>query len=89
MLLFRRRAGRLDRATSSEPQRRQPHTGVDPAIQRQAVQIQSQPAQVNRARETINLLEADLGALIGDVHSACERVRREAEIPPPPPTELR
>ena len=79
MLLFRRRAGRLDRATSSEPQRRQPHTGVDPAIQRQAVQIQSQPAQVNSARETINLLEADLGALIGDVHSACERVRREAE----------
>ena len=79
MLLFRRRAGRLDRATSSEPQRRQPHTGVDPAIQRQAVQIQSQPAQVNSARETINLLEADLGALIGDVHRACERVRREAE----------
>jgi methyl-accepting chemotaxis protein len=79
MLLFRRRAGRLGRATSSEPQRRQPHTGVDPAIQRQAVQIQSQPAQVNSARETINLLEADLGALIGEVHRACERVRREAE----------
>jgi methyl-accepting chemotaxis protein len=30
-------------------------------------------------RETINLLEADLGAMIGAVHRACELVCREAE----------
>ncbi len=79
MLPFRRRAGRIDRASSSELQRPQPQPGADPAIPRQAIQTQSQGAQLNSVRETINLLEADLGALIGDVHGACERVCREAE----------
>jgi methyl-accepting chemotaxis protein len=33
----------------------------------------------NRLGETINLLESDLGAMIGEVHRACELVCREAE----------
>jgi methyl-accepting chemotaxis protein len=34
---------------------------------------------VGGIRETINLLESDLGAMIGEVQRACERVCREAE----------
>jgi methyl-accepting chemotaxis protein len=35
--------------------------------------------EVSSIRETINLLESDLGAMIGAVHQACEVVCREAE----------
>ena len=35
--------------------------------------------QVSSIRETINLLEADLAAMIGEVQRACDRVCREAE----------
>ncbi len=38
-----------------------------------------QRIQLSSISETINLLEADLGAMIGAVHQACEIVCREAE----------
>ena len=40
---------------------------------------QEQRIQLSSIGETINLLEADLGAMIGAVHRACEIVCREAE----------
>ena len=42
---------------------------------------QTKPQQTVPAssiRETINLLESDLGAMIGEVYRACELVRHEA-----------
>jgi len=38
-----------------------------------------QTPQAGGIHETIDLLEADLGAMIGMVHRACELVCREAE----------
>jgi hypothetical protein len=35
--------------------------------------------EIGNIRETINLLEADLGAMIREVHRACDVVRHEAE----------
>ena len=75
-----KRTERIDRATASEP--KAPQDGADQAVQNQAVQdpsVQSQTVQVSSVRETINLLESDLGVMIGEVQRACELVCREAE----------
>jgi len=44
-----------------------------------AAATQDRRSQFSSIGETINLLEADLGAMIGAVHRACEVVCREAE----------
>src|SRR5277367_1791046 len=76
--MFRfRRTERVDRATLSEPQASQPQVGAGHADENHPVQ--NQTVQVSSVRETINLLEPDLGAMIGDVQQACELVCREAE----------
>jgi methyl-accepting chemotaxis protein len=79
MLPFKR-TERIDRATASEP--KAPQDGAHQAVQNQAVQnpsVQSQTVQVSSIRETINLLESDLGVMIGEVQQACELVCDEAE----------
>jgi methyl-accepting chemotaxis protein len=38
----------------------------------------NRPNKVGRIHETINLLEVDLGAMIGAVHEACELVCHES-----------
>jgi len=45
----------------------------------QAERAADQVLQISSIRETINLLESDLGAMIGAVHQACQTVCREAE----------
>ena len=57
---------------------------VDAATDRQAdsspVPAQTEPAvKLRSIRETVDLLESDLGAMIREVHGACDRVCREAE----------
>jgi methyl-accepting chemotaxis protein len=58
--------------------------GVDPTTAREPEALPSQAAaeqtvKVTDIRETINLLESDLGAMISAVHKACEVVCRKAE----------
>jgi methyl-accepting chemotaxis protein len=62
---------------STKPQAPQPQAGAEQTVPGQTVL--NQTVQVSSIRETINLLEADLGAMIGDVQRASELVRREAE----------
>ncbi len=70
MALFKARAAVEVPAREPEPQR--DLTGNDLAATDQTVQVSS-------IRETINLLEADLAAMIGEVQRACDLVCREAE----------
>ncbi|MBV1700032.1 MAG: PilZ domain-containing protein, partial [Hyphomicrobiales bacterium] len=51
----------------------------EPTVAAPADAKQEQRLQLSSIGETINLLEADLGAMIGAVHQACEVVCREAE----------
>ncbi len=70
MALFKARAAVEVPAREPEPQR--DLTSLDlPAA--------GQTVQVSTLRETINLLEADLAAMIGEVQRACDLVCREAE----------
>jgi methyl-accepting chemotaxis protein len=62
-----KRRERADETTAHEPEPSQTPLAAD------------QTVQVSSIRETINLLESDLGAMIGAVHRACELVCREAE----------
>ena len=65
--LSSKRPARVDEASCREP----------PALQNQ---LQAEKTvQVSSTRETINLLEADLGAMIREVQQACDLVRHEAE----------
>ena len=76
MLSFKR-VRRIDGTTSSQPQQ-----GAQPSQPQQAGQPRvaaDQQARITSIIETIDLLESDLGALIGEVQRACERVCREAE----------
>jgi len=66
-----KRAERVDQTPRPEPELLQDHVAVDRTVQ--------ETVQVSSIRETINLLESDLGAMIGEVHRACELVCREAE----------
>jgi methyl-accepting chemotaxis protein len=61
-----KRTARRDDVASSDPEPQQPTAG-------------DRTLQASSILETINLLESDLGAMIGAVHRACEIVRREAE----------
>jgi methyl-accepting chemotaxis protein len=70
MALFKRRAAVEVPAREPEPQR--DFTSPDLPAAGQTVQVSS-------IHETINLLEADLAAMIGEVQKACELVCREAE----------
>jgi methyl-accepting chemotaxis protein len=80
--LFRNRAERstpqprID-AARSEDQAAAGH--VTPVDSAQADGQQTSTVQISSVRETINLLEADLSAMIGDVQRACVFVCREAE----------
>ena len=76
MLPFTREE-RIYRVASSKPQAPQPQAGAEQTVPGQTVL--NQTVQVSSIRETINLLEADLGAMIGDVQRASELVRRKAE----------
>lgn len=55
-----------------------PTTFREPEASREPVDVQ-QRDQISNIRETINLLESDLGAMIGEVQRACYIVCREAE----------
>jgi methyl-accepting chemotaxis protein len=66
---FRKRAGRVEVPPPREPAPVAPESVSAPA----------QAVQVGNILETIDLLEADLGAMIGRVQRACEFVCREAE----------
>ena len=65
--LSSKRPARVDEASCREP----------PALQNQVEAEKT--VQVSSTRETINLLEADLGAMIREVQQACDLVRHEAE----------
>jgi len=55
---------------------------VDEVACREPLQDEARPqqtVQIGAIRETINLLEADLGAMIREVQQACHAVCREAE----------
>ena len=66
-LLTKKRPEPVDHAAGREPEPSQPPQPAD------------QTLQISSIRETINLLESDLGVMIGAVHRACELVCREAE----------
>jgi len=68
---FQKRAERFEPPPRVEPERSEGQA-TDETVQVAAV-------QAGNIRETINLLEADLGAMIGDVQRACVFVCREAE----------
>jgi methyl-accepting chemotaxis protein len=68
---FQKRAERFEPPPRVEPERSEGQA-ADETVQVAAV-------QAGNIRETINLLEADLGAMIGDVQRACVFVCREAE----------
>jgi methyl-accepting chemotaxis protein len=65
--LPRKRTDSVEPTPRPEPENLQSKVAIEP------------PGPANALGETINLLEADLGATIGDVQRACERVCREAE----------
>ena len=67
--LFFRRSARVEEAVRADPA---PPATQAPAEPQQTISVSS-------LHETINLLESDLGAVIGEVHRACEHVRHEAE----------
>jgi methyl-accepting chemotaxis protein len=64
-----KRAGRVLEATPDKPEPQPPP--VQPQAER--------TVQVSTLRESISLLESDLGATILEVQQACENVQREAE----------
>jgi methyl-accepting chemotaxis protein len=66
-LSTKKRAEQPDQTTAGDPEPSHESASPDPTI------------QVSSIRETINLLESDLGVMIGAVHGACELVCREAE----------
>jgi methyl-accepting chemotaxis protein len=70
MLPFKRME-RIDRSTANAPERASAPAPITPAAE--------EIVQASSIRETINLLESDLGAMIGDVQRACELVCRGAE----------
>ncbi len=70
-LFFSKRAQRVDASYSPEP---------EPVQAAPQAPVQTDlPVELASIRETINLLESDLGAMIGQVQRACELVCREAE----------
>jgi methyl-accepting chemotaxis protein len=66
-----KRAERVYQTPRPEPEPSQGHVTANRTVQ-EAVQVSS-------IRETINLLESDLGVMIGDVQRACQLVCGEAE----------
>jgi methyl-accepting chemotaxis protein len=80
--LFRKSAERDERSPRIEIERSDVQATADQTVQVGMVQvdpIQVGTIQVSSIRETINLLESDLVAMIGGVQRACEFVCREAE----------
>jgi methyl-accepting chemotaxis protein len=80
--LFRKSAERDERSPRIEIERSDVQATADQTVQVGMVQvdpIQVGTIQVSSIRETINLLESDLVAMIGDAQRACEFVCREAE----------
>jgi methyl-accepting chemotaxis protein len=75
MALFKARAAVEIPAGEPEPARGSSDTG----LANTALANLDQTVQVSSIRETINLLEADLAAMIGEVQRACDLVCREAE----------
>jgi methyl-accepting chemotaxis protein len=71
---FRKRTQRFEPPVHGEPERPEDQATADQTVEAGTLQ-----ASVGGIRETINLLESDLAAMIGDVQRACEIVRREAE----------
>jgi methyl-accepting chemotaxis protein len=63
----------------ARPTQRADNTLRDAPAAAPAQAAPDQQVKVSSIRETINLLESDLGAMIGAVHQACELVCREAE----------
>jgi methyl-accepting chemotaxis protein len=70
-----KRAERVYQTPRPEPEPSQGHVTANRTVQ-EAVQ---ETVQVSSIRETINLLESDLGVMIGDVQRACQLVCGEAE----------
>jgi methyl-accepting chemotaxis protein len=69
-------------APPQAPERVDQTTRAEPGPLQDAVpagRTDQETVQVSSIRETINLLESDLGVMIGDVQRACELVCREAE----------
>jgi methyl-accepting chemotaxis protein len=64
---------------STKQTERADETARESTVAAPVVVAQEQRIQLSSIGETINLLEADLGAMIGAVHRACEVVCREAE----------
>ncbi len=80
--LFRKSAERDERSPRIEIEPSDVQATADQTIHVDTIQVgtvQVGTVQVSSIRETINLLESDLGAMIGDVQRACEFVCREAE----------
>jgi methyl-accepting chemotaxis protein len=75
--LFARSKARSQESAAGQPQR---DPAPAPADQFAAVSAdQDSAAQAGAIRETINLLESDLGVMIREVQHACDLVCREAE----------
>jgi nucleoid-associated protein YgaU len=70
--LFRKRVERFEPPPRVEPKPPEEPTAAEEAVQAATFQADS-------IRETINLLESDLGAMIGDVQRACVFVCDRAE----------
>ena len=74
---FFRRAARVDEAVREDPA--PPATPAETERQEAVQDTVQETVSVSSLHETINLLESDLGAMIGEVRRACELVRHEAE----------
>jgi methyl-accepting chemotaxis protein len=77
---FFRRLARADETVREDPAPPAPPT-TPAATERQEIaqETAQETVSVSSLHETINLLESDLGAMIGEVRRACELVRHEAE----------
>jgi len=74
---FFRRPTRVDEAVREDPA--PPATPAEAERQEAPQDTVQETVSVSSLHETINLLESDLGAMIGEVRRACELVRHEAE----------
>jgi methyl-accepting chemotaxis protein len=77
---FFRRLARADETVREDPAPPAPSTTpAETERQEIAQETAQETVSVSSLHETINLLESDLGAMIGEVRRACELVRHEAE----------
>jgi len=74
---FFRRPARVDEVVREDPA--PPATLAEMERQEAPQDTVQETVSVSSLHETINLLESDLGAMIGEVRRACELVRHEAE----------